>query len=81
MTYSAQAQLLSDRLGGIDVDLVKVDRGELPRESLEDRADDLAGAAPLRPEIEDRVLVLLYLCNSATDVTAVSRPSYFFNEE
>lgn len=57
-TYRTDADLLADLLSGIDVHLVEVDVRELLGELLEDGADDLAWAAPLCPEVEDRVLVL-----------------------
>ena len=52
-THRANADLLTDVLRLVDIDLVKVDGRELLRQFLKDGRDDPARTAPGRPEVED----------------------------
>lgn len=61
-THRAHADLLRDVLRLVDVDLVERDLlAELLGELLEDGRDDLARAAPGRPEVNDDRLVAVDL--------------------
>jgi len=57
--HSTDADLLGDVGLFVDVDLVELKVAVLFGELLEDGGDDLAGAAPGRPEVKDGDLVLL----------------------
>jgi hypothetical protein len=63
-THGANGDFLRDLLSLVDINLVEVDVGDLLRHLLEDRRDDTAGAAPGRPEVEDRDTVLADLNNT-----------------
>ena len=55
--YSSNMNFSGDILGGIDIDLVKLDRIELFRQSFEDGADCPAGTTPSCPKVKDGDLV------------------------
>ena len=60
-TYRANADFLADGLSLVYVDLVEFERRELALETLKDGADDLARAAPGRPEVKHGVAILVDL--------------------
>ena len=57
-TYRTNADLLAHVRDRVNVDLAELNVGELRLELLEDGADDSAGAAPCRPEVDNDVFVL-----------------------
>lgn len=52
-TYRTDADLLRDLLLLVNVDLIELQVGELVGQLLENWRDDLAGAAPSRPEVKN----------------------------